>query len=144
MDKDKLNQIALSYVGTPHHNGANIKKVGLDCCTLITNIYQEGGFGNFPITFGYSADWYCQRNCKELVLPYLEKYCNKVNELEIGDVISYRFGRSEYAHLSIYLGDNKVIHCSADYGTEIRKIDDFCFCDAKGKSRISGFWRLKE
>lgn len=139
-----LYRIALSYVGTPHVNGGNIKGVGLDCCTVVTNIYREAGFGTIPVTFGYSGDWYCKRDRQELLLPYLEKHCNRVENLEIGDVISYRFGRSEYAHLSLYLGNNRVIHCSADSGTEIRKLDDFCFFDAKGNSRTSGYWRLKE
>ncbi len=141
---NELYRIAVSYVGTPHINGGNIKGVGLDCCTLVTQIYQEAGCGTIPVSFGYSEDWYCQKNCKEILLPYLEKHCYKVDELEIGDVISYRFGRSDYAHLSVYLGNNKVIHCSADNGTEIRNADDFCFNDAKCRSRVTGYWRLKK
>lgn len=68
MMNNKLYETALSYVGTPHINGANVKGAGLDCCTLITNIYKEMGWADIPMEFGYSGDWYCQKNVKNLCL----------------------------------------------------------------------------
>lgn len=138
----KLYDIALSYVGTPHRNGGNIKKVGLDCCTLITQILQEAGYGTVPITFGYSCDWFCKINCKEILLPYLEKHCFRKDKMEAGDVLSFRWGRAKYAHLALYLGDNKVVHCSADFGTEITDLNNPYFYDYQGRSRISGIWGI--
>lgn len=138
-----LLEIAKSYEGTPHLNGGNLKGVGLDCCTLPAHIFKEWRGANFLINFGYSADWYCRRDTKELLLPYLEKYCDPVDELKEGDVISYTYGRARYAHLSIYLGSNRVIHCSADEGAKIVNIGASCFYFPDGKSRISGYWRLK-
>ena len=61
-----------------------------------------------------------------------------------GDVISYRWGRAEYAHLAVYLGDNVVVHCRAASGVEFVEADAPCFYDSRGRSRISGFWRVKE
>ena len=144
MMNNKLYETALSYVGTPHINGANVKGAGLDCCTLITNIYKEMGWADIPMEFGYSGDWYCQKDCKELVLAYLTKYCYEVDELQPGDVISYRWGHSNYAHLSMYIGNGCIIHCSADNGTCITDLDDPLLLDAKGRSRATGFWRLKD
>lgn len=144
MMNNKLYETALSYVGTPYINGANVKGAGLDCCTLITNIYQEMGWADIPMEFGYSGDWYCQKNCKELVLAYLTKYCYEVDELQPGDVISYRWGRSNYAHLAMYIGNGCIIHCSADNGTCITDLDEPALLDAKGRSRATGYWRLKD
>lgn len=143
MDKNELKELALSYVGTPHINGGNIKGAGLDCCTLPANFFQEAGLGEFEINFGYSADWFCKKPCEEILLPYLEKYCQRVEDPRVGDVISYRWGRAEYAHLAVYLGDNLVLHCKAANGVEITETDAPCFYDSKGRSRVSGYWRLK-
>ena len=138
-----IMDIAKTYIGTPHINGGDIKGAGLDCCTLVTHLYADLGYGKIPVTFGYSGDWYCQKGCTELLLPYLEKYFTRVESLTPGDLISYRWGHSKYAHLAVYLGGGKVIHCDADDGTDIVEIDNHKFFDALGKSRATGYWRLK-
>lgn len=139
-----IMDIARTYVGTPHINGGDVKGAGLDCCTLVTNLYADLGYEKIPIKFGYSGDWYCQKHCTELLLPYLEKYCDKTQELRPGDLVSYRWGRSSYAHLAVYLGDNLVIHCDADDGTNITEISNPKFYDYRGQSRATGYWRLKD
>ena len=144
MEKEKLNEIAKSFIGTPHVNGGNIKGAGLDCCTLPAKIFQELGHKEFEIMFGYSGDWFCKKGCEELLLPYLEKYCDRIEQLMPGDVISYRWARAQYAHLAVYLGDNKVVHCMARTGLEITDIWNPYFYDSKGISRVTGYWRLKE
>ena len=143
MDKERLNAIAKSFLGTPHVNGGNIKGAGLDCCTLPAQIFQELDHKEFEILFRYSGDWYCKKDCDELLLPYLEKYCDRVDELQPGDVISYRWARAQYAHLAVYLGDNKLVHCQARVGVEITDVWNPYFYDAKGNSRVTGYWRLK-
>ncbi len=142
MDKKTLNDKALEYIGTPWINGGNIKGAGLDCSTLPAHLFHELGYGDFEIMFGYSGDWFCKRDCEELLLPYLERYCERIDELEPGDIISYRWGRAQYAHLSIYLGDKRVLHCQARSGVEITEIDAPYFYDARGNSRVTGFWRV--
>ena len=144
MDKEKLNSLALEYIGTPHVNGGNIKGAGLDCSTLPAQFFHELGYGNFEIMFGYSGDGYCKRNCEELLLPYLERYCERIGAPEPGDIISYRWGRAQYAHLAIYLGDKRILHCQARNGVEITDIDAPYLFDAKGNSRVTGYWRVKK
>ena len=144
MEDKKLFDIALTYIGTPHINGGNVKGAGLDCCSLITHMVKESCGVDVPIVFGYSMDWFCKKECEELLKPYLDKYCFKVTELKAGDILSFRWGRAEYAHLAMYIGDGFVIHCQADMGVEITEVDSPYFFDAKGNSRLSGYWRLKD
>ncbi len=143
MDKEKLNKLALTYLGTPHVNGGNIKGAGLDCSTLPAHFFRELGYGEYDIMFGYSGDWYCKKDCEEKLLPYLEKYGKRITaeELEPGDVISYRWGRAQYAHLAIYLGDGRILHCQAQSGVEITDRDAPYLIDKKGRSRETGYWR---
>lgn len=142
MDKEQLYETAKTYIGTPWINGGNVKGAGLDCSTLPANFFHELGYGNFEIMFGYSGDWYCKKDCEEKLLPYLEKYCRRIDELEPGDIISYRWGRAQYAHLAIYLGDNRILHCKALGGVEITDLDAPYFTDGKGRSRVTGYWRV--
>ena len=139
---DKLWTVAMSYIGTPHINGGQVKGAGLDCCTLPVAIYKEFGV-DIPVDIGYSADWFCQRGA-ELIKPYLSRYFSRVNELNSGDLISFSWGRAKFAHLAMYLGGGKVIHSQADRGTEITDLDDPYFLRKDGRSRITGYWRLKD
>ena len=142
MNKE-LYKIAKSYCNTPHINGGNIKGVGLDCCTLITHILSDYYGLQIDVDFGYSGDWFCERDCKEIMLPYLERYFVRVSHLRPGDIISYTWGRAHYAHLSMYLGNNLVVHCMADIGVEITEITDPCF-SVGNRDRISGVWRVRD
>lgn len=138
-----LYDIALTYIGTPHINGGNVKGAGLDCCTLIAQIIKEFYNVDIPIEFNYSGDWFCKYDCTEELFPYLEKYFEPVETLQEGDLISYKWGRSNYAHLSMYLCSNTVIHCQADVGVEITDLENPYFFYANGKTRATGIWRLK-
>jgi len=137
-----LYSVAMSYIGTPHINGGNIKGAGLDCCTLIAQIYKEWLGVDIPIEFGYSADWFCRRDCEEILLPYLEKYFEQINTIEPGDIISYRWGHAKYAHLAMYIESNTVVHCQADVGVEFTDLDNPYFISGR-KSRATGIWRLR-
>lgn len=143
IDKEKLIKVSLSYLDTPHHNGAMVKGAGVDCCTLPALIYKEMGLADIEIQFGYPADWYCMRECNEILLPYLEKYFTPAEELQIGDLISFSWGRAKYAHTAVYLGENMCIHSHAGAGVEVLDLDSPYFVNANGKSRITGIWRLK-
>lgn len=132
----RLNEIANSWVGTPHQNACSLRGTACDCTGLITGIYRDLGVADIPVDYNYTAFWYTKKGCNELLLPYLEKYCVRVDTLEPGDIIAYRFGRSVCAHVSMYLGDDRIIHCNADFGTEIINILEL-------KNRESGYWRLK-
>jgi len=142
MEKEKLYKVAKEYIGTPWVNGGNVKGAGLDCSTLPSNFFHDLGYGEFYLPHGYPGDWFCRKDCKELILDGLEQYCIRIDAPEPGDIISYRWGRSVCAHLSIYMGDNHVLHCSAIRGVEITDYDNPYFYDAKGNSRITGFWRV--
>lgn len=140
---DKLVEISKSFLGTPHINGAMVKGAGVDCCTLPILIYKELGLLNIEESMSYSCDWFCKKNCEEILLPYLNKYCNSVEDLQPADLVSFRWGRSNFAHLAMYIGDGKFIHSNANNGVEIVSADCPYFFDKQGYTRITGYWRLK-
>lgn len=119
-----------------HQNGTSIRGVACDCTGLITGILKDNGI-HIDVECNYNAYWYTKRGCKELMLPYLEKYFYRVDTLQAGDCISYRFGRAEHSHIAMYLGDGMLIHCNADFGVEIIHREEL-------EHRESAFWRLKD
>lgn len=121
-----------------------VKGAGVDCCTLPVMIYKEAGMADISIETNYSCDWFTKRPCKEILLPYLKQYFEQVKELLPADIVSFRYCRSEYAHVALYLGDGKFIHADANNGVEIVTKDCPFFFDKSGKSRITGYWRLRK
>lgn len=140
---DKLLEIARTYLTTPHINGGMVKGAGVDCCTLPVLIYRELDVVDIPVKTDYSCDWFCAKDCKEIMLPYLEKYFDPVENLEPADLVSFRWGRSSFAHIAMYLGRGKFIHAHAENGVEIVTEDCPYFFDRQGRSRATGYWRVK-
>lgn len=113
-----------------------MRGVACDCTGLITGILEDNGI-HIDVDNNYNAFWYTKKGCGELMLPYMEKYFNRVDSLQAGDCITYRFGRAKYSHIGMYLGDGKVIHCHADFGVEIINKEEL-------ETRESGYWRVKD
>lgn len=141
---DKLLEISRSYLGTPHINGAMVKGGGVDCCTLPAMILKEAGLVDIAVNTNYTCDWFTKKGCKEILLPYLQEYFVQVEELQPADLVSFRYCRSEYAHLALYLGQGRFIHAHADNGVEIVAEDCPFFFDKSGNTRATGYWRLKK
>lgn len=119
-----------------HQNGTSIRGVACDCTGLITGILADNGV-KIDVDMNYSAFWYTRKGCAEIMLPYLEKYFEKVSKPKDGDLITYHFGRAKYAHISMCIGEGKIIHCNADFGVEIIHKEEL-------EHRESGYWRLKD
>lgn len=113
-----------------------MRGIACDCTGLIVGILHDNGV-DLDVKYDYDAFWYLKKDHQEKMLPYLEKYFYRVETLKPGDLISYRFGRSNFAHISMYLENDKIIHCHADFGVEIvnrKELED----------RETSFWRLKD
>ena len=119
-----------------HQNGTKLKGVACDCTSLIVGILADNGI-SIDVDYNYNAFWYTRKGCTELMLPYMEKYFDKVDTPIPGDCITYQFGRAKYSHISMYIGDGKIIHCNADFGVEVIHREEL-------KNRESGFWRVKD
>lgn len=144
MDNERVFRVCKSYLGTPFVNTGRIRGAGVDCSTFPKMVMEELTGKEFPMPTKYSADWMCKRDCEEIMLPYLEAYCDRVDDLRVGDIISFRWGRAQFAHQAIYVGNNLVFHCRALTGVEMTELSAPYFYDSKGESRITGYWRVRE
>ena len=89
----------------------------------------------------YSNMWHLSHS-EEWFLRYVQKYCNEVTDLRIGDFLLYKYGRC-ISHAAIYIGHGKVIHALIDQGVIITEMQDVMFYDRRGQSRLKYIYRWR-
>jgi cell wall-associated NlpC family hydrolase len=93
--RELIVQIAMTWCGTPFHDGAGIKGVGVDCAYFPGRVAEEAGLiQNFQLA-PYSPQ--CMLHSKEeIYIPTLEKYAHEITEEKVqpGDVVVYRVGHT--------------------------------------------------
>ena len=138
-----IAETALSWLNTPYHSMAKIKGVGVDCAQLLIGVYEEAGIlkpGEI-IHGAYTHDFHLHRS-EEKYLSWIEKYCDRVNQSEPGDIVTFKFGRC-VSHAGIVLDWPRIIHAYVGYGVIISNYDDAILCDNGGTSRLHGIYRVR-
>lgn len=87
---------ARSWIGTPYHNCADIKGVGVDCGMLLVRVFVDAGLCAPFDPRPYPADWHLHRG-EERYLGFLADRCGEVADPSPGDIVMLRYGRC-YAH----------------------------------------------
>jgi cell wall-associated NlpC family hydrolase len=106
--RDKIIKVAYSWLGTPYHSGGSVKGVGIDCLTLLSEVYKEAGIiDNIEIPF-YPNDWHLHKN-NERYLEGLLQHAKEVQTPQKGDIIIWQFGRC-YSHGAIIVDYPLIIH----------------------------------
>ena len=133
---------ARSWIGTPYHNCADIKGVGVDCGMIIVRVFVDAGllppFDPRP----YPSDWHLHRD-EERYLGFVIDRAREVEKPQPGDVMLFRWGRS-YAHGGIVtvLTPLRVVH--AYYPSRCVLEDevarDAMLSDPVRKPRYFSFW----
>ena len=87
---------ARSWIGTPYHNCADIKGVGVDCGMLLVRVFVDAGLCPPFDPRPYPIDWHLHRG-EERYLDFVFDRSSEVAEPQAGDVMVVRYGRS-YSH----------------------------------------------
>ena len=117
---DDVISAALQWEGTPYHNHARVKHVGVDCaqlcvgialqCNRITDVQLQ----NIP---NYSPEWHLH-NREEKLIEQLESFnCHRVDSSNTipGCIVCFRFGRAT-SHLGVMVNETQFIHARVDVG----------------------------
>lgn len=140
---ERIAAEAQTWLGTPHVNMAKVKGVGVDCGMLLIGVL-EGARIIRPDTISiapYSNMWHLSHS-EEWLLRYVQKYCDEVTDLQIGDFLLYKYGRC-ISHAAIYIGQDKVIHALIDQGVIITEMQDVMFYDRRGQPRLKYIYRWR-
>lgn len=106
---------ARSWIGTPYHLNAQIKKVGVDCGTFLAAIFEGAGLIEHADLGSFKPDFHLHRS-DEVYRAGLEKYCSPVTcEPQPGDILLYRFGRIA-SHGAVVTEWPRLIHAAAGVG----------------------------
>src|SRR5579863_6520001 len=89
---------ARRWIGTPFHNCADIRGVGVDCGMLIVRVFVDAGLCPPFDPRPYPPDWHLHRS-EERYLGFVFDRCAEATEEDArpGDVIVFKYGRC-YSH----------------------------------------------
>ena len=94
--RDRVVAEARSWIGTPYHNCADIKGVGVDCGMLLVRVFVDLGLVPPFDPRPYTPDWHCHRSEEKYLNSLLERSI-KVDAPLPGDVVLFKVGRC-YSH----------------------------------------------
>jgi cell wall-associated NlpC family hydrolase len=87
---------ARSWIGTPYHNCADIKNVGVDCGMLLVRVFVDTGLCPPFDPRPYPVDWHLHRS-EERYLGFIFDRGREVASPRPGDMMVLRYGRC-YSH----------------------------------------------
>ena len=108
---DEIIKTARQYIGTPHCMGGTSKKC-IDCSGLLLVVFAKYGI-------------HLPHNSQEQAR--FGKKISRKDDLRKGDLVFFKnsYKTNNYiTHAGIYVGDNKMIHASANDGVTITSLDD--------------------
>lgn len=114
--RKRVVEVARTWVGTPYHTAGRVKGAGVDCLTILAEVYHEAGLIERADIPYYPADWHLHKDTER----YLEGVARYATEFEgpplPGDIVVWRFGRC-FSHGAIVTEWPQVIH--AYVGTKV-------------------------
>jgi len=114
--------VARSWLGTPYHTGGRVKGAGVDCLTLLAEVYREAGFTEHIAIPYYSYDWHLHRG-EERYLEGLLRHAREIDgPPEPGDIVLWRFGRC-FSHGAIVVQWPTIIHAYVGRATTLENAD---------------------
>jgi cell wall-associated NlpC family hydrolase len=136
---------ARAWIGTPYHNCADIRGVGVDCGMLLVRVFVDTGLCEPFDPRPYPIDWHLHRG-DERYLGFVFDRSREVTEPQPGDVIVLRYGRS-YAHGGIVTKarPRTIVHAfhPARMVLEEETGHNTVLCDASRAPRFFSYWAQK-
>ena len=138
-----------SWIGTPYHNMGRTKGRAADCTLFIGQAMVNCGLLPEVKEKYTSRDWY-RHGTENIVMDSVHEYQSKlsgnISVLEIpgtpeiplqGDCFLIALAKTDNPHhCAVYLGKNKIIHCSPSQGVGITWFKGFYMSKTKMTIRL--------
>lgn len=101
---------AKSWIGTPYHPHARLKRIGVDCAQIVLMVYANLGLIEAYDPEPYSQQWHLHRDGERYVMEVL-KFAQEipVEAARPADVILFKYGRA-FSHGGILIEPNRIVH----------------------------------
>jgi cell wall-associated NlpC family hydrolase len=107
--RERVVAAARSWLGTPYHTGGRLKGAGVDCLTLLAEVFAEAGVLPPVAIPYYPHDWHLHRG-DERYLAGLLRYAREIMTPPLpGDIALWKFGRC-HSHGAIVVRWPVIIH----------------------------------
>lgn len=107
-ERARVVAVAHQWLGTAYHHHGRVKGVGVDCLTLLAEVFTEAGLIESPNIPHYAPDFMLHRDA-ERYLGGVTQYCGEVATPEPGDIAVWKFGRC-FSHGGIVVAWPLIIH----------------------------------
>jgi cell wall-associated NlpC family hydrolase len=110
--RDAIDRIADEWIGTPFHDNAELKGIGVDCARLLKCVFTEAGqIDDFALPH-YSAQHFLHQT-EEKFLGWVQKFAREIAlaDVQYGDIVLYKVGHV-YSHGAIVVepGLPHIVH----------------------------------
>lgn len=127
MSRERVIAEAHRWLNTPYHHQGRILGEGVDCATLLCEVYEAAGVIPHVDPTPYPGDWHQHvKDGSERYLGWLSKYGREVDEPRPGDVIVWKFGRC-FSHAAILCDNDQIIHSYIGQGCRLERRDASVF-----------------
>ena len=128
---------ARTWLRTPYHHRGRVKGAGVDCATLLLEVYARVGLIPPTDVGHYPPDWHFHRD-KERYLGWIQKFARRTENPRPGDIAMFKFGRC-VSHGAIVTGWPDLIHAYFRLGCVMASATD-----GELAGRLDSHWTLFE
>ena len=136
MERAAVVKEALSWLRTPHLHEARVKGAGVDCGTLLLEVFERVGLIPHTEISHLPHDWHMHQS-EEIYLGHVETWAHPVETPGPGDIALYRIGRC-ISHGAIVVQWPQIIHAHVGKGV----ILDDALANLDLSKRLAGFWSV--
>ena len=139
-DRARVIDKARAWLGTPFHDGAQVKGAGVDCANLLAAAYAEAGIVDPVEIEPYSAQFMLHRD-EPLFESYVRRFAVEIDEADVqrADIVLYQVGRS-FAHGAIIIEwPGRIIHAFKSF----RCVAETGAFDADLRGRKTKFFSIR-
>lgn len=144
--------VARSWMGTPFHFRARIKKVGIDCATLIAACFEEAELVPHLDLPDYADTWHMSAHSDEKYLAVVERHMHRIEgPPQPGDIALWKVGH-RFSHGAVVIDWPTIVHavhhvgCILDDGERSKGLAEVMACETpEGRvmprqRRFYSFW----
>lgn len=103
-------ETARTWLGTPFHHYAGVKRVGVDCAFLLARVFEEAGLIAKQRIPAYPADWHIHREAERYLAHLIGMNAGEIKgPPKPGDIVIFRFANC-FSHGAIVESWPTIIH----------------------------------